>query len=147
MDINEMKKLMQELVASSSEPKIPDVLNDERLEDAWKTPQCDAEGYAETLPCVWDSSSYGLTDEGVKILSLKSARTASNLYSRYLDEAAIVWDAAKQELFLYYPDPKYPAVAFKGGNWLCAKRLKMQYCYMTLHDVCVDLNAKLKESK
>lgn len=144
MDIEEMKKLMQELVASAKEPTLPTVLNDERLEDAFKAPQCDDQGYALTMPCIWNSTSYGETAEGVKILSLKSASVASGLYSVYLDEEAIVWDAAKQELFLYIPDEKCPTVAFKGGNWLCAKRLKMEYCYLTLYDVYLELNAKIK---
>lgn len=139
-----MKKLMQELVASSKEPTLPSVLNDERLEDAFKEPQCDDNGYAPTMPCIWNSSSYGQTADGVKILSLKSATVASGLYSNYLDEEAIVWDAAKQQLFLYIPDQKCPAVAFKGGSWLCAKRLKMGYCHLALSDVYLELNAKIE---
>ena len=121
MDINSIKKLLQ-AIASSTEPIIPDALQDECLEDAFKIPICDDEGYAPNMPCIWDSNSYGQTADGIKVLSLRSARTASNLYSTYLDEEAIVWDAGKQELFLYIPDKKCPAVAFKGSRWLCAKR-------------------------
>lgn len=142
-----MKKLMEELVFSSSEPIIPEALNDERLENAFKAPVYNNEGYAETMPCVWNSASYGQTEDGVKIISLKSATVASGLYSNYLDEEAIVWDSAKEELFLYVPDPKCPTVAFKGGNWICAKRLKMEYCYFTLYDIYLELNEKVKAEK
>lgn len=144
---DEIKKMMQESIDSYEEPFLPKSLNDERLEDAFKTPEYDEQGYAPGMPCIHNSSSYGETDEGIKILSLKSAFIASSLYSKYLDEEAIVWDAAKQELFIYVPDKKCPTVAFKGDRWLCAKRLKPEYQFSTnyLYDVYFDLLSKIKE--
>ena len=146
MDIETIKKMFLEKVNSSVEPVLPEALNDERFEDAFKSPVCDEEGYAPSMPIVWDSNSYGQTTDGVKILSLRSARTASALYSKYLDEEALVWDAAKQELFLYVPDQKCPTVAFKGGNWLCAKKLKLSYWLeLNINDVYKELQSKINE--
>ena len=74
-------------------------LNDNRLEDAFKSPVCDENGYAEQMPAIWADYGYGQTKDGVKILTKRSAKTASTLYSKYLDEEALVWDSSKQELF------------------------------------------------
>ena len=41
-----------------------------------------------TIVGIWDSNSYGKTPDGVKILSLRSARSASGLYSSASD-----WDS------------------------------------------------------
>ena len=98
MDIDTIKKMLTDKINSSVEPKLPEALNDECLEDAFKTPEYNEEGYASSMPGIWDSNSYGKTPDGVKILSLRSARSASGLYSRFLDKEALVWDAAKQEL-------------------------------------------------
>ena len=145
MDVNEIKKMLQEAMDSYVEPTIPEALNDVRLEDAFKESTCDEEGRSISMPCVWDSSSYGQTPDGVKVLSLKSARSVSSLYSKYLDEMALVWDMAKQELFLYIPDDKCPTIAFKGSNWLCAKKLKVEYWDLNLYDVYKELQLKIKE--
>ena len=141
-----VKKMLMDKIGSLKEPILPKALNDERLEDAFKESDCNEEGYSPIMPSIWDSTSYGQTSDGVKILSLRSARIASTLYSRYLDEMAIVWDAAEQELFLYLPDEKCPTVAFKGGRWLCAKKLKLNYWLdVSIYDVYKELQAKIKE--
>ena len=52
--------------------------------------------------------SYDQTQDGVKILSKRSTKVVSALYSKYLNEKALVWDSSKQELFVYTPkDNKY----------------------------------------
>ena len=105
------------------------------LEDAFKTPIVDEEGRSESLPTIWNDYSYGETEEGILIITNKSAKIASTLYSRYLDEEAIVWDANKQRLLLYIPDPQNPKMAFKGSGWTCAKKLKDNNGILDLADV------------
>lgn len=100
----------------SIEPVVPNALNDERLEDAFMKPKYNDEGCAPSMPAIWDSSIYGQTSEGVNILSLKSARVSSGLYSKFLCDYALVWDAVTKELFLYVPDEKCRTVAFKGDR-------------------------------
>ena len=105
------------------------------LEDAFKTPVVDEEGRSESLPTIWNDYSYGKTEEGILIITNKSAKIASTLYSRYLDEEALVWDANKQRLLLYIPDPQNPKMAFKGSSWTCAKKLKDNNGILDLADV------------
>ena len=105
------------------------------LEDAFKTPIVDEEGRSESLPTIWNDYSYGETEEGILIITNKSAKIASTLYSRYLDEEALVWDANKQRLLLYIPDPQNPKMAFKGSGWTCAKKLKDNNGILDLADV------------
>ena len=149
MDSDTIKSMLIDKVNLSVEPSLPEALNDERLENAFKSPECDEQGYAPSIPSIWDSNSYGQTADTVKILSLKSARSASGLYSKYLDEEALVWDAAKNELFLYVPDEKCPTIAFKGSRWLCAKKLKPIYRDLNIYDMYNmynELHAKIKEA-
>lgn len=105
------------------------------LEDAFKTPIVDEEGRSDFLPTIWNDYSYGETEEGILIITNKSAKIASTLYSRYLDEKALVWDANKQRLLLYIPDPQNPKMAFKGSGWTCAKKLKDNDGILDLADV------------
>ena len=105
------------------------------LEDAFKTPAVDEEGRSESLPTIWNDYSYRETEEGILIITNKSAKIASTLYSRYLDEEALVWDANKQRLLLYIPDPQNPKMAFKGSGWTCAKKLKDNDGILDLADV------------
>lgn len=107
------------------------------LEDAFKTPIVDEEGRSESLPTIWNDYSYGETEEGILIITNKSAKIASTLYSRYLDEEALVWDANKQRLLLYIPDPQNPKMAFKGSGWTCAKKLKDPKSIIGLEDVYI----------
>ena len=127
---------------------IEQALNEDRLEDAFKTPICDENGYAEQMPVVWADYGYGQTPDGVKILTKRSAKTASSLYSKYLDEEALVWDSLKQELFVYVPDAECPAVAFKGSSWLCAKKLKTEAVIenrdLNIYEVYKEILSKIK---
>ena len=113
----------------------PVFAHEDLLEDAFKTPVVDEEGRSESLPTIWNDYSYGETEEGILIITNKSAKIASTLYSRYLDEEAIVWDANKQRLLLYIPDPQNPKMAFKGSGWTCAKKLKDNNGILDLADV------------
>lgn len=107
------------------------------LEDAFKTPVVDSEGHSESIPAIWDDCSYDETEEGILTISSKSAKTTSTLYSRYLDEEALVWNTNKQRLLLYIPDPQNPKMAFKGSGWTCAKKLKGQKSIIGLEDVYI----------
>ena len=127
MNSDDIQKELTELTRNAKDPVIPKVFDDERLEDAFKVPIYDENGYAESLPAIYGSYGYGQYPDGVKILSLRSASLETRLYSKYLDEEALVWDSVKEELFLYVPDPNGPRVAFKGSNWQFAKRLKPEY--------------------
>ena len=113
----------------------PVFAHEDLLEDAFKTPVVDEEGRSESLPTIWNDYSYGETEEGILIITNKSAKIASTLYSRYLDEEALVWDANKQRLLLYIPDPQNPKMAFKGSGWTCAKKLKDNDGILDLADV------------
>ena len=123
-------------------------LNDDRLEDAFKTPTCDENGYAEQMPVVWADYGYGQAEDGVKVLTKKSAKAASTLYSKYLDEEALVWDSSKQELFVYVPDAECPAVAFKGSSWQYAKKLKIEAVAenwdLNIYDIYKEIVSKIK---
>jgi hypothetical protein len=127
MELDEIKKLMQEKVQDITESFIPEALNNERLENAFKSPECDEQGYSPSLPAIVDSNIYHNLPNDVKAISYLSATLKSELYSKYLDEEAIVWDTATQELLLYIPDKKHPAVAFKGSRWQYARKLKKEY--------------------
>ena len=141
-----VKKMLMDKIGSLKEPILPEALNDERLEDAFKEPECDEHDQAPLLPNIWNSNRYGKTADGVKIISLKSASSASGSYARYVDEEALVWDDVEQELFLYVPDKSCPAVALRGGRWLCAKKLKLNYWLdVSIYDVYKELQAKIKE--
>ena len=113
----------------------PNFAHADLLEDAFKTPVVDAEGRSESIPVIWEDYSYGETEEGLLTISSKSAKTTSTLYSKYLDEEALVWDAHHQRLLIYIPDPKNPKVAFKGSGWTCAKKLKHPENILGLEDV------------
>ncbi len=123
----------------------PVFAHEDLLEDAFKTPVVDEEGRSESLPTIWNDYSYGETEEGILIITNKSAKIASTLYSRYLDEEALVWDANKQRLLLYIPDPQNPKMAFKGSGWTCAKKLKKQNDHIDLAEVYLESIISLSE--
>lgn len=127
------------LFANSNTPEPDFLLNDPRLENAFKSPVADAEGYSERIPAIYTDYRYAVSDDGVKVLSLKSAMITSSLYSKYLDEEALVWDSIKQELFHYIPDEQCPEIAFKGSIWQYAMKLKEEYSYMNLCDIYKEL--------
>ena len=124
--------------------KVKKLLDDVRLEDAFKPSKCDENGYANQMPVIHSNYGYGLTPDGVKIITKKSAIIATNLYSRYLDEEALVWDSAKEELFVYIPDVECPNIAFKGSNWQYAKKLKSEYSDLSIYEVYKEIISKIK---
>ena len=142
--IEELLAEVKQKVANAQPITCPNFLCDDRLEDAWKSPECDEEGYSESIPAIYNDYSYGKDDNGIMILSLKSATLETRLYSMYLDEEALVWDSLKERLFLYVPNPEEPRMAFKGSRWLFAKRLKPE-CkdFITLRDVYCEIKGKL----
>ena len=107
------------------------------FEDAFKTPIVDAESRSESIPAIWDDYSYGETEEGLLTISSKSAQTTSSLYSKYLEEKALVWDARHQRLLIYIPDTQTPKMAFKGSGWTCAKKLKNPKSTIGLEDIYI----------
>lgn len=118
-------------------------LQDERLEDAFVTLAANEECDKAPLPAIWKDYSYGEYQDGTLFITLKSASINSNLYAKYLDEEAIVWDSINERLLLYTPDPEKPRIAFKGSNWQYAKRLKPEYeDYITLRDVYCEITTK-----
>lgn len=143
MDLESLKKEFLEAVNNASnEPLYPAALDDPRLEDAFKNPAYDEEGRAENMPAISISySKYGLTDDGIKIISLPSATISTSLYSKYLDEPALVWDIAEKELLLYWPDTENPCIAFKGSRWACARKLKAEYVHLSIKDVYKELKS------
>lgn len=138
MDREKLKEQFIEMAKNAKEPAYPEILNDDRLEDAFKTPECDEEGYSESIPAIYGDYGYGMYPNGVKFLTLKSASLETSLYSKYLDEEALVWDSVKEELFLYVPDPDGPKVAFKGCRWQYAKKLKTEYSMLSLVDIYLE---------
>ena len=136
MDIESLKKEFLAMIEENKDrPLYPAVLDTSYLEDAFKTSQCDERGYAELCPVISSRYSHGETEDGIKVLSLKSAIIASSLYTRYLDEEALVWDQAKGELYLYVPDSQCPRIAFKSMSWTCARRLTSEFRHIDLRDI------------
>ena len=126
-DKEKLLKELQNLIKDAKTPECPTFFNDERLQDAFKEPVTDPEGYCDPIPAIWNDYGYGKDADGVLFISSKSATIESRLYSKYLDCEALVWDSAKQRLLYYAPDPENPKVAFKGSLWQFAKRLKPEY--------------------
>lgn len=145
LDRDKLFKQFQEMIANAKEPVIPDFLNDARLEDAFLTPEIDSEGYSPEIPAIWSDYGYGKYPDGVLFITLKSAFIKSSLYSKYLDEEALVWDSFKERLLLYVPDPEEPRMAFKGSAWQFAKRLKPEFDeFLTLRDIYNEYLESLK---
>lgn len=132
LDADKLKEDFLEMVKNAKEPTCPDVLNDDRLEDAFKQPVCDQDGYAESIPAIGEDYKYMIESDGTKVISAPSALIKSRLYSKYMDVRALVWDSAKEELFLYVPDFQQPKMAFKGGRWIYAKTLKSEFVDLSL---------------
>ena len=136
IDKDKLKEKFLEMAIEAKEPECPSFFNDERLEDAFKTPVTDANGKCEALPTIWNDYRYGKDDDGVLYINSKSAPIKSNLYSKYLDEKALVWDSNNKRLLLYIPDQENSRMAFKGSNWQFAKRLKPEFeDFISLRDV------------
>ena len=140
---NQMLKLLQEMAQNAKASECPAILQDERLEDAFKTPAYDEEGLSEPIPAIWNDYGYGKYEDDTLFITLKSASISSNLYSNYLDDEALVWDSANKRLLLYVPDSEEPRMAFKGSSWQYAKRLKPEYkLYTSLRDVYCEIMEK-----
>ena len=124
-------------------PELPAALLDERLEPAFKTPVWDKEGYSEPLPAILGVDKYVECPNGILSLDSSCANIASRLYSRYLDEPALVWDAACSQLYLYRPRPDSPELAFKGGRWMWSGKLKPEFAGLSLEEIDLELVRKL----
>ena len=139
IDKEELLKQLREMAQNAKTPECPKFFEDERLEDAFKTPVCNEEGYSEPLPTIYNDYGYGKDKDGVLILTSRSASMVTSLYTKYLDEAALVWDSSRERLLLYVPDPQQPKVAFKGSSWQFAKRLKPESVFFyTLKDIYLE---------
>lgn len=143
IDKEKMRKQFIELVKNAKPIECPEFLKDVRLEDAFKEPVTDEDGYSEPIPAIFNDYHYTKDEDDVLFITLKSALIKSDLYSRYLDEEALVWDSNKERLLLYVPDPSEPRMAFKGPSWQFAKRLKPEFeDYITLRDVYYEMVCK-----
>lgn len=125
-------------------PECPAPLIDERFEDAFKTPEFDDNGYSESIPAIWGDFRLGEDSNGIKILSSFSALIESRLYYRYLDEESLVWDFGRNRLLLYEPNPESPRLAFKGGCWAYAKKLKPEYSHLSLKEIYLEKTEAIK---
>lgn len=140
LDRDKLFKQFEEMIANAKEPTTPDFLNDDRLEDAFLTPETDNEGYSPEIPAIWNDYGYGKYPDGVLFITLKSASIKSNLYSKYLDEEALVWDSFKVRFLFYVTDSEKTRMAFKSSALQYAKRQKPEFeDYITLRD-CLLLN-------
>ena len=139
MDREKLRKEFLEAVKNAKAPECPEFFNDERLEDAFLISETDEDGYSEAIPSIWSDYGYGKFPDGVLFITKKSAMIESNLYSKYLDKEALVWDSFKERLLLYVPDLEEPRMAFKGSSWLFAKRLKPEYEeFFSLRDIYLE---------
>lgn len=132
-------KQLQEMVQNAKVPECPAVLQNERLEDAFKISEADEEGYSEEIPIIWNNYAYGKMDNGILAIARQSASFLSRLYTKYIDEKALIWDQYKERLLLYIPDEEEPKMGFKGSTWWFAKKLKPEYegtC--TLEDIYLE---------
>ena len=118
---------LKEAATNAQEPVCPEVLLDERLEDAFKISSVDEEGYSEEIPIVWQDYSYGKLPNDILVIMRRSSTFSSRLYTKYLDEKALIWDQYKERLLLYLPDGEDPRMGFKGSTWWFAKKLKAEY--------------------
>ena len=85
----------------------------------------------------------GVRLNGIPTLDSSCATVASRLYSHFLDEPALVWDAACSKLYLYRPRPNSPELAFKGGRWMWSGKLKPEFARLSLEEIYFELVGKL----
>ncbi len=138
----EILKQLQEMVKNAKVPEPPKFFEDERFEDAFIEPEIDEEGYSESIPAIWHDYKYKEQANGVKVITNSVALINSNLYSRYIDTEALVWDSYDNILLLYLPDPENPKMAFKGSRWNFAKKLKKEFRDQSLEDIYIEFNEK-----
>ena len=142
------KAFLHEVTKSDVEPPptCPAVLMDDpRLEDAFKQPEEDENGYSSPIPAIWYATLPEIEDNEILYITSAHAGVVSNLYSKYLDEEAIIWDAGREKLFFYKPDPKQPRLAFKSGMgmWF-AKKLKPESANLSLKDIYIQMRSAIK---
>lgn len=144
MDIEKIKAEFLEMVKEQSQR--PTLLQEiascptfAKLESSFKSPEMDENGYANRiLPAVWDSVS--LKEDGCTIDNGQLG-VSSRLYSQYVDEPSLLVDECHHRLLLFVPDEKISAVAFKGGCWSEALKLKASAAEtMTLIEAFEKLN-------
>ena len=140
IDKEKMFEIFQDMVKNAKAPECPLFFEDERFEDAFKEPETDENGYSERIPAIWHDYSYKEQANGVIIITSVCAIISSNLYSRYIDTEALVWDSYDNKLLLYLPDPENPKMAFKGSRWHFAKKLKNEFLNQSLEDIYLELS-------
>lgn len=59
LDRDKLFKQFMEMVSNAQEPKCPNILNAEELEDAFKCPECNDKGEADAIPVIWKDYGYG----------------------------------------------------------------------------------------
>ena len=82
MGSEEIEKILIDKVNYSIESVLPEALNDVRLEDAFKSPIYDEQGYAPCLPAIIDYNICHNLPDDVKAISYLSATLTSELYSK-----------------------------------------------------------------
>lgn len=135
----EILKQLQEMVKNAKAPESPKFFENERFENAFLEPEEDEEGYSESIPAIWHDYTYIEQTNGVKVITNSTAKINSNLYSKYIDTEALVWDSYDNILLLYLPDPENPKMAFKGSRWNFAKKLKKEFADQSLEDIYVEM--------
>ncbi len=145
-EVRQMLRQIMESAAAAPPPTCPDILmEDTRLEDAFKKPIADKNGYCCPLPAIWYAAFPEAEDDGISIITSAHAGVVSNLYSRYLDEESIIWDAGREKLYLYKPNPQHPRLAFKSGmGVLFAKKLRPEFADLSLKDVYLQMRRVIK---
>ena len=135
----EIIRQLREMVENAKTPICPPVLEDERLEDAFKISETDEEGDSDESPIVWRDYSYGEMENGILVIMKCCVDFSSRLYTKFLDEKALIWDQYKERLLMYLPDEEEPRMGFKGSTWCFAKKLKPEYeSTCTLEDIYLD---------
>lgn len=138
-DKDKFLKMLQEAAKNAIDPECPKFFDDERLEDAFLVPNHNDEDRSVSIPAIWSDYSYKEQTNGVRVLTNSTAIVNSCVFSKYIDSEALVWDSYKNILLLYIPDPEMPKMAFKGENWLFAKRLKPEFANISLEDIYLEL--------
>lgn len=139
IDKEKIIQMFQEKAKNTKAPECPRFFEDVRLEDAFLNPDVNDEGYSEDIPGIWNDYSYIEQANGVRLITNANSKIITNLYSKYLDTDALVWDSYKERLLLYISDPENPKMAFKGSSWLFAKRLRPEFADLSLEDIYLEV--------
>ena len=144
--LNQILEQAKERLVNAKPPTLPAIfMEDSRLEDAFKVSEMDEKGYSESIPSVLYSTLSPIEEGEFLYITSKVAMIESRLYSRYLDEEAIIWDGGREELYFYKPNPEQPKLAFTSGQgvWF-AKKLKAEYADQSLEDIYKELRFKIQ---